>query len=351
MKRILKAAGIAALLFTGWLFAVWPPPVWYRTHWPAETAFMWMRGWGGGVAGGQRLEKVGGREARRATSPSSRPPTTVRESFRALPPSRRYDPVPMDSISPFVSEAVLIGEDNAFPTHGGIDWRSLRRAIGYRRDVFSWGEPRDRQELWEVLPAAWSRRDALRGASTITQQLAKNLYLSPSRNPLRKVKEAVTAYRLEAALGKARILELYLNVAELGEGIWGVEAASQHYFRRSAAELGADQAAALAGALPFPLRSNPGYHPGRMRWRQDLILRRMEGEQVEVPPEVTEDVPPPAENAASGADSLADDTMAQAQDSVTPAPDIGGAEPSLPDSLALARPDSVLPPAATDSTK
>ena len=106
------------------------------------------------------------------------------------------------------------------------------------------------------------RKDALRGASTITQQVAKNLYLSPSRNPLRKVKEAVTAYRLEMALPKRRILELYLNIAEMGDGVWGVEAASQRYYRKSARRLSDNQAAALAATLPFPLSSNPGVPAG-----------------------------------------------------------------------------------------
>jgi monofunctional biosynthetic peptidoglycan transglycosylase len=113
--------------------------------------------------------------------------------------------------------------------------------------------------------------------------LAKNLYLSPSRNPLRKVKELVTAWRLEATLGKARILELYLNVVELGPGIWGVEAASQTYFRRPARALRTDDAALLAATLPGPLKANPGYRVGRIRWRQQLILRRMMGEEIEVP--------------------------------------------------------------------
>ena len=129
----------------------------------------------------------------------------------------------------------------------------------------------------------WERRNAIRGASTITQQLAKNLYLSPSRNPLRKLKEAVTAYRLEVVLGKRRILELYANLVELGPGIWGAEAASRHYYGRSASRLSRSQAAALAATLPFPLLSNPASRPGRMRWRQNLILRRMRGEPVEVP--------------------------------------------------------------------
>jgi len=255
-----------------------------------------------------------------------------------------------DSISPFVAEAVLIGEDNAYPTHSGIDWRSLRHAIGYRRDAFSWSEARDRQELWRALPTAWSRRAALRGASTITQQLAKNLYLSPSRNPLRKVKEAATAYRLEATLGKDRILELYLNVVELGDGIWGVEAASQHYFRRSASELSADQAAALAGSLPFPLRSNPGFRPGRMRWRQNLILRRMQGEPVEVPPEVTEDLPAPEEGVSAAVDSTLGDIGAAEADSAGSETDSSPARAVLPDG-AQSRPDSLVPAPPADSSK
>jgi monofunctional biosynthetic peptidoglycan transglycosylase len=208
---------------------------------------------------------------------------------------RAYTPVPIDSISPFLATAVQIGEDNAFASHNGVDWRSLRHAIGYPRDRFSWFDSQDRRALWQALPRAWQRRDALRGASTITQQLAKNLYLSPTRNPLRKVKEAVTAYRLEGALGKDRILELYLNVAELGDGVWGAESASQQYFHRPARNLSLDQAAALAGSLPFPLRSNPAYRPSRMRWRQNLILRRMQGESVEVPPDLeTVPLPPPS---------------------------------------------------------
>ncbi len=157
-----------------------------------------------------------------------------------------------------------------------------------------------------------SRREALRGASTITQQVAKNLYLSPSRNPLRKMKEAVTAWRLERALGKPRILELYLNIAELGDGIWGVEAASRRYFNRSARRLTETQAAALAATLPFPLRSNPGYRPNRMRRRQDLILRRMRGERIEVPPVEEEPLLQPGDTIqwTPGIDSLLDSLRA-----------------------------------------
>jgi monofunctional biosynthetic peptidoglycan transglycosylase len=197
--------------------------------------------------------------------------------------SVHYQPVPLDSIPTPARQAVTIGEDDNFWNHRGIDWNALRQALGYPRRTFSWGSARDRNTLFPLLSGAWSRRDALRGASTITQQLAKNLYLSPSRNPLRKVKEAVTAFRIEGAMSKARILELYLNVVELGDSVWGFEAASQRYFKRPARRLSRDQGAALAATLPFPLLSNPGYKPGRMRWRQQLILRRLRGEPIMVP--------------------------------------------------------------------
>ncbi len=202
-----------------------------------------------------------------------------------------YHPVPLDSISRHFPRAVLVGEDHRYWTHRGIDFIEVRRALGYRRDGFSWTSPRDVAELARSLGGAWERREALRGASTISQQLAKNLYLSPSRNPLRKLKEAVTAYRLELALGKERLLELYVNVAELGDGVWGVEAASRTYFGRPAASLTRSEAAALAGSLPFPLASNPSHRPGRMRWRQAYILRRMQGGLAEPPPEVPQRIP------------------------------------------------------------
>lgn len=267
-----------------WLLAVWPPPVWYRTHWPAETAFMAMR-----------PDPPGG---------------------------RRYQPVPLDSIAPALREAATTGEDARFWAHAGIDYEELRHALGYQRPTFSWGSARDRQDMWRLASRGWSRREALRGASTITQQVAKNLYLSPSRNPLRKLKEAVTAYRLELALGKRRILELYLNIAELGDGIWGVEAASRRYYATSASRLTATQAAALAATLPFPRTSNPAYRPNRMRRRQDLILRRMRGERVEVPR--VEEEPPvlPGDTIqwTPGVDSLLDSLRAPVE-TLPPPPD------------------------------
>lgn len=210
-----------------------------------------------------------------------------------FPAERSYRPVPLDSISEWLPRAAMIGEDNRFLEHGGIDYLAILEAFGYRRPEFAWDNPRDRAELQYALGSVWTRRDKLRGASTITQQLAKNLYLSPSRNPLRKVKEGVTAYRLEAALSKRRLMELYLNVAEFGPNLWGAEAASQFYFNRPANRMTPAQAASLAGSLPFPLSSNPAYRTGRMRWRRDLILRRMRGEVVEVPHEADDEVVPP----------------------------------------------------------
>jgi len=251
--RAVRAAALtllaALILSIAWLLFVWPPPSWWRHHWPAETAFMRMRDGQG--------------------------------RFDTIP--RNYQPVALDSISDWVERLVLIGEDDAFYQHTGLDYNQLRDALGYRRPSFSWDAAEDRAELWRVVLRARESDEGLRGASTITQQLAKNLYLSPSRNPLRKVKEAVIAWRLERALKKDRILELYLNVAELGPNVWGVEAASQRYFRRGAARLSQEQAALIAATLPHPLSSNPGFRPGRTRYRASLLLDRLRGPVIENP--------------------------------------------------------------------
>ncbi len=199
------------------------------------------------------------------------------------PPARQYQPVPLSRIAPVMTSAVLVAEDHRFYEHAGIDYVEFRHALGYGPDDFSWSNGRNRSELSRALRKLWNRGGDMRGASTITQQLAKNLYLSPSRNPFRKLKEALTAWRLEYWLGKDRIMELYLNVVELGPEVWGVEAGSRKYFGQAAKQLSVEQAAALAGTLPFPLSSNPGYRPGRMRWRQAMIVRRIRGEKVLIP--------------------------------------------------------------------
>src|ERR1017187_10427061 len=157
--------------------------------------------------------------------------------------------VSYDQISPALKRAVLVAEDDAFFQHDGLDYSEIRAAL---MDTIKKGEP-------------------LRGASTITQQLAKNLYLSPSRNPYRKLKELLLTRQLEAVLKKRRILELYLNLVEWGDGIWGCEAAARTYFDESADEVSPDQAALLAGALSSPRVFDPARPSSRLRWQADLI--------------------------------------------------------------------------------
>lgn len=273
----------------------------------------------------------------------------LRAAGRPTPVS--YDPVPADSMSPWLPSAAAAGEDEAFYSHHGIDYHALREAIGYRRGSFSWSNPRDRAELKRALGHAWGSRDRLRGASTITQQLAKNLYLSPSRNPLRKLKEAVIAYRLEAALHKDRILELYLNVAEFGPNLWGVAAASRRYFGVPPGRLSIEQAALLVATLPRPLTSNPGFRPGYALARQQLILRKLGGEPVVIPPAEAEDtfplpslpqldsaalrVPtvPPDTLAPRDTTTSPRDTLRSPQDTATPRKD-SAAAPLKPDTAA-----------------
>jgi monofunctional biosynthetic peptidoglycan transglycosylase len=201
---------------------------------------------------------------------------------RASPcPQLRW--TPLDAVAPVLPRMVIVGEDWRFRTHHGIDFTEIGDALGVGSGAGTWA----------TIRAAWRRSDRLRGASTITQQLAKNLYLSPSRNPLRKVKEAVTAVRFELALPKDRILELYLNVAEWGPGVWGVTAASEAYFGVAPSQLTEQHAAALAATLPFPLSSNPVLRPARMLSRRDLILARSRGADVYVPRVEEIEVPPP----------------------------------------------------------
>jgi monofunctional biosynthetic peptidoglycan transglycosylase len=165
--------------------------------------------------------------------------------------SHRY--VRYGRISPLLVRAVLVAEDAAFFSHDGVDYEELR--ISMEKN--------------------WERLEFLRGASTITQQLAKNLYLSPSRNPYRKVRELMITRRLEAELSKTRILELYLNLIEWGDGVWGAEAAAQRYFGVPASDLSAEQAALMAGAIINPRVYSPARPNKRLLQRQQIILGRM----------------------------------------------------------------------------
>ena len=146
-----------------------------------------------------------------------------------------WRPVPMERISCELAAAVLAGEDMAFFSHRGFDLHEVAEALRAAR-----------------------RGRRLRGASTVSQQLAKNLWLGPERSLVRKAREAVLTVLLERTLGKCRILELYLDVAQFGPGVYGAEAAARRYFGVSAARLDAEQAAALAAALPAPASRYPG---------------------------------------------------------------------------------------------
>jgi monofunctional biosynthetic peptidoglycan transglycosylase len=175
--------------------------------------------------------------------------------------------VPYSRISGTLKRAVLVAEDSGFWEHEGIDLEAVQRAVEVNLE----------------------KREFALGASTITQQLAKNLYLSPSKNPVRKLRELWIARRLEIELPKARILELYLNSIEWGDGIYGAEAAARSYFGKPAAALGADEAALLAGSIINPRVYSPARPNKRLLARQRLIRGRMGFFE-----------PPPAVPAAAG---------------------------------------------------
>jgi len=160
---------------------------------------------------------------------------------------------PYDRISDNLKHAVITAEDDQFYRHHGVDWDNMKVAL---------------EKDWQLKRPAY-------GASTITQQLARNLYLSPSKNPLRKLKELLIARRLEDTLGKRRILELYLNVAEFGNGLYGAEAASQAYFGKHASELGVEEAVALAVILPSPRRHNPAKGGKYVERNMKRVMDRM----------------------------------------------------------------------------
>lgn len=140
--------------------------------------------------------------------------------------------VPLSRVSPYVMKAVIIAEDDKFWSHEGFDFEAMQKAL--EKDI--------------------KKKKFKAGGSTISQQLAKNLYLSPSKNPIRKLKEAILTWRLERNLSKRRIMELYLNVAEWGDGIYGIEAAARKHYGKSAAGLTAREAAVLAAVIPNPRR-------------------------------------------------------------------------------------------------
>ena len=160
---------------------------------------------------------------------------------------------PLSGISPYLIKAVLIAEDDKFYQHEGFDFEAIQKAL--EKDI--------KQKKFKF------------GGSTISQQLAKNLYLSPSKNPARKLLEAFLTWRIEKTLSKKRILELYLNVAEWGDGIFGIEAASLHYYGKPASPLNPEEAARLASVLPNPRKYNPAGTSAYVEKRSGIIYSIM----------------------------------------------------------------------------
>jgi monofunctional glycosyltransferase len=169
-------------------------------------------------------------------------------------PQRSQVWVSLNQVSPNLKNAVLIAEDAAFFQHDGLDYNEIREAIKINAEKLEFA----------------------RGASTITQQLAKNLYLYPSRNPIRKLKELFITFSLEHNLSKKRIFEIYLNVIEWGDGIYGAEAAARAYYGKSCSDLSVPEAAALASVIINPRRYSPVEPNKRIRNRIAMIQARME---------------------------------------------------------------------------
>ena len=187
-------------------------------------------------------------------------------------PRREQVWVPLERISPNLQRAVLAGEDTNFMTHRGFDYEAIQKAWEQaQRETAREAKREGEDDDW--LPNFPEFR---RGASTISQQLAKNLYLSSQRSFIRKGQEAIVTIMLERLLTKRRILEIYLNVIEWGDGIYGAEAAAQRYFRKPAAALSANEAAFLSAMIPNPRTVfNPQTNPRRVARRQRIILRGM----------------------------------------------------------------------------
>ncbi len=220
-RWVVGGAGLIAAGWLGYQAVTWPDVAALASHNPKTTAF---------------IERYRARQ---------------REAAR--PEAVRWQWVPEERISPHLKRAVVAAEDLEFFFHRGFSSTELKRALA------------EAIRKWEVP----------RGASTITQQLAKNLWLTPSRNPLRKLKEAVLTRQLERHLTKRRILELYLNVVEFGPGIYGAEAAARAYFGKSAWAVTEHEAAELAASLPRPATWHPGRDSRSYRRYVAEIERRM----------------------------------------------------------------------------
>ena len=286
-RRILLLVVIAVVLFAGYEWITFPDVAALATKPPETTAFM---------------------ERRKSELRAEGKPDAI-----------SYKWVPYARISPYLRRAVLVAEDDTFFEHDAVDVKGLQEAI--QKD--------------------WAHKKLTHGGSTITQQLAKNLYLSPSRNPFRKVKEYFIARSLENHLTKKRILEIYINVVEMGERVYGAEAAAEAYFHASAGSLSASQAALLAGCLPNPRIMNPGSPNKRLRWRQRMVLSRMRRWGYLFEKEVlTEKKPSPAAPVTETTATV--DTALQQ----VPATDTATPEPAT-DTTSTSAPTETVPPTET----
>jgi len=238
-------------------------------------------------------------------------------------PRRQQTWVPLSRVSRHLVHAVLSSEDQNFFGHQGVDWDAIEKSVQEDRKKWSFA----------------------RGGSTITQQLAKNLFFTTHKSPVRKLRELLVAHWLEEDLGKRRILELYLNVIEWGDGVYGAEAAAQRYYGKPASALDADEAAGLAAMIPNPRRINPRVDPRRFARAQRRVVWLMahagylsrSGLGAEPPPvePVDEDEPaPPEPEAAPAAHSIetspspAGESPAGAAPPLSPAPDEAPPAPS-----------------------
>jgi len=227
LKKIVRKINISiifAMLLSIGLCFIFPDVAALKKENPEKTAFMKYR------------EKEWQKEKRKVI---------IRHEWRSLP-----------NISPYLIKAVLIAEDDKFYQHEGFDFEAIQNAV--EKDI--------KQKRFKF------------GGSTISQQLVKNLYLSPSKNPARKLLEAFLTWRTEKTLSKKRILELYLNIAEWGNGIFGIEAASLHYYGKPASALNPEEAARLASVLPNPIKYNPAgtsaYVEKRSRIIHSIMVKR-----------------------------------------------------------------------------
>jgi len=281
--RVMAAVAAFGFVYIAFLYLTLPDVRELRTKNLESTAFMKLR---------EREARADGRELRRV-----------------------HQWVPYTRMSPHLKRAVLVAEDAGFWGHEGIDLVEIKKA----------------------LETDWERGSLTRGASTITQQLAKNLYLSPTRNPFRKLSELLITRRLEHELSKTRIFELYLNNIEWGDGIWGAEAAARTYFGIPASAVGPDQAALMAGAIVNPRVLNIARPNARLRARQRIIRARMGN--ITPPPVVPRPAPAEALPSTSAPDGVTAPEPATDEEPIEEPTDEPTADPPAAEPESTSAPD------------